>query len=102
MKRSLRIFSLLLITIIVFTNCATKNPMACCDFPASGTAGQSISFTSTCSTDANSYKWDFGDGTTSTVANVSHTYSTAGHYTVKLMAMNGNKMNEISKPITIN
>lgn len=31
-----------------------------------------------------SYLWDFGDGTTSTSANPSHTYSVQGTYTVKL------------------
>ena len=31
-----------------------------------------------------SYAWDFGDGTTSTLANVSKTYQAAGNYTVKL------------------
>ncbi len=31
-----------------------------------------------------SYLWDFGDGTTSTVQNPSHTYITGGNFTVKL------------------
>jgi PKD repeat protein len=30
------------------------------------------------------YEWDFGDGTTSTEANPTHTYDTAGEYTVTL------------------
>jgi PKD repeat protein len=53
---------------------------------------------------ASSYSWDFGDGATSTDANATHTYNTAGTYTVKIMAMskNGKKMDEISKSITIN
>jgi PKD repeat protein len=38
------------------------------------------------STNATSWIWNFGDGTTSTVQNPSHTYSTAGDYTVKLIA----------------
>ncbi len=33
-----------------------------------------------------SYSWDFGDGTTSTLANPSHTYLSNGEYTVKLVA----------------
>jgi len=32
------------------------------------------------------YQWDFGDGTTSTLTNPTHTYTTAGNYTVSLIA----------------
>ncbi|WP_276501440.1 PKD domain-containing protein [Terrimonas pollutisoli] len=38
------------------------------------------------STNATSWVWYFGDGTTSTVQNPVHTYSTAGDYTVTLIA----------------
>ena len=34
------------------------------------------------------YSWDFGDGTTSTLQNPSHTYQAAGNFTVTLSAMN--------------
>lgn len=34
------------------------------------------------------YRWDFGDGTTSTSANPSHTYTTPGTYTVTVTATN--------------
>ncbi len=40
------------------------------------------------SSNALSYSWDFGDGTTSTEANPTHTYALAGTYTVKLRATN--------------
>jgi len=51
--------------------------------------GQPIDFTSqsTGSTPLE-YAWDFGDGTTSAQANPSHTYTTAGSYTVKLKMTN--------------
>jgi len=44
------------------------------------------------STNGFSYLWDFGDGTTSTLSNPTHTYNTAGAYDVKLYAYfdNGN------------
>lgn len=35
-----------------------------------------------------SYEWDFGDGTTSTLQNPTHTYNTNGTYTVKLITSN--------------
>ncbi|MBL4625918.1 MAG: M4 family metallopeptidase, partial [Flavobacteriales bacterium] len=38
------------------------------------------------SINAVNYAWDFGDGTTSTSANISHTYISAGSYTVRLIA----------------
>lgn len=36
-----------------------------------------------------SYSWDFGDATSSTLANPTHTYGAAGTYTVVLTASNG-------------
>ncbi len=44
-----------------------------------------VNFSNT-SLNATSYQWDFGDGNTSTLANPSHTYSSAGNYTVQLIA----------------
>ncbi len=38
---------------------------------------------------ANTLSWDFGDGTTSSVLNPVHTYSSTGTYTVKLTVTNG-------------
>jgi PKD repeat protein len=54
----------------------------------SGTAPLTVGFVGSMSSDPDgiiaSYLWDFGDGTTSTLAAVSKTYQTAGNYTVKL------------------
>ena len=52
--------------------------------PESGCAPISIEFHNTGRGD--SFLWDFGDGTTSTATNPSHTYSTAGIYTIQLVA----------------
>ena|GEM_PF-280925 len=56
--------------------------------PTSGVAPLTVSFTSSGSADPDgtivSYNWDFGDGTTSTLANPSHTYTAAGDYTARL------------------
>lgn len=49
--------------------------------------GGDVTFTNT-STNATSYVWDFGDGSaTSTAANPTHAYATAGTYTVTLRAI---------------
>jgi len=48
----------------------------------------SVQFTNT-STNATSYSWDFGDGTTSTALNPLHTFNSPGLYTVTLVAHAG-------------
>ena len=51
---------------------------------------------------ATSWAWDFGDGTTSTLQNPSHTYAATGNYNVALYIENSNKSwDEISRPITL-
>lgn len=50
------------------------------------------------STNATSYSWDFGDGTTSTATNPSHIFATGGDFTVVLTATNG----DCSNTFTIN
>ena len=56
--------------------------------PTSGIAPLSVAFSSSGSADSDgtitAYNWDFGDGSTSTVANPSHVYNSAGNYTAKL------------------
>ena len=56
--------------------------------PTSGTAPLTVSFVGSSSYDPDgliaSYLWNFGDGTTSTLSNVAHTYSTAGSYNASL------------------
>jgi chitinase len=57
--------------------------------PASPNPGESITFDASGSSDSDgsitSYEWDFGDGSTATGQTVSHTYETAGDYTVTLI-----------------
>ncbi len=50
----------------------------------SGTAPLTVSFTNSSTGSITSYSWNFGDGTSSTVASPSHVYSAAGVYTVSL------------------
>jgi PKD repeat protein len=52
--------------------------------PTSGIAPLTVSFTDTSSGSISSRSWNFGDGSTSTTANPSHTYSVPGSYTVSL------------------
>lgn len=57
-------------------------------------------FTNT-STDATSYSWDFGDGSTSTEANPVHTYAYKGQYIVTLTATSTAGSNETTKEIFV-
>src|SRR5690606_14327644 len=49
------------------------------------------------------YFWDLGDGTSSILDSLSHTYSSSGNFTVSLIASNHyNCADTISKPVRIN
>lgn len=103
MKKQLIFFSVLYIVLISLTGCM-KKPMACCEVPATGSKGQSITFNSTCSMNAEKFEWDFGDGAKSANATATHIYTAAGTFTVKLTVtdMNGEKPDEVSQSIKIN
>jgi len=62
-----------------------------------------ITFTNT-SKNADTYSWDFGDGTSSSsLANPTHTYTTEGTYNVNLTVMNGTGcLASIWEPIIVN
>jgi PKD repeat protein len=56
--------------------------------PTSGTAPLSVAFYDTSLGNITGWQWRFGDGSTSTVQNPSHSYATAGNYSVRLIASN--------------
>jgi len=61
------------------------------DFTASTTSGtvpMFVRFTDASTGVPTGWTWDFGDGTSSTTQNATHTYTTAGNYTVNLTATN--------------
>ncbi len=62
-------------------------PAPTADFTASttsGTAPLAVTFTDASTGDVGKWLWDFGDGTTSTAQNPTHTYSAPGTYTASL------------------
>jgi len=62
--------------------------------------GNNAMFTNT-TFSGNTYLWDFGDGTTSTQANPTHTYTNNGTYTVTLTATNACGSSVHTETITI-
>jgi len=57
--------------------------------PSSGTAPLSVTFKDESKNTPTKWSWDFGDSTpVATIQNATHTYTTAGNYTVKLTATN--------------
>lgn len=75
------------------------------DFSYSSNAGcqatNTINF-SDLSSNARFHQWDFGDGSTSSAQNPSHTFPSAGTYKVKLIAQNGiGCIDSVTKLITV-
>jgi len=63
--------------------------------------GFAVSFSNSSSA-AVSYQWNFGDGNTSINANLAHTYSTLGNYTVQLIATNSCGSDTVSQNVNLN
>jgi subtilisin family serine protease len=66
----------------------------------SGVTPLKVSFTNA-SSNATSYAWSFGDGTSSTDSSPSHTFTAAGSYNVTLVASNGSSSRLANAAITV-
>jgi len=70
------------------------------DFTASPTSGPvplTVTFTNTSAGEYITSRWDFGDGITSTLTSPTHTYTTAGSYTVTLTVGDGVDSNTVTR-----
>lgn len=94
-------FALVPLTVIMLTGCATE-PVAFFAIPSSAGVNVPVECKNY-SVDADSYLWDFGDGTTSTEANPTHYYTEGSTYTVSLTAFakGGKKKDVASRTIII-
>jgi PKD repeat protein len=76
------------VTTVMINEVNKQAPVAKANGPYSGTVDMALSFSSADSEDPDgtidSYTWDFGDGSTESGADVSHTYTKEGSYTVTL------------------
>jgi len=87
--------------IIIFSACEKNVPSASFTHSSgSYEEGDTVYFTST-SSKANSFQWDFGDGSTSTDENPYHIYSTTGTYEVSLKVTGEDGSDEAKESITI-
>ena len=95
--------------VVIFAGCVEKELIPT---PVSPTAkvsatpmrvnvGENVSFGGMDSTDPDgtitSYEWDFGDGTTASGANVSHSYPAPGSYSVKLTVTDNDGFSDMAE-----
>ncbi len=66
-----------------------------------GPSPLTVNFQGTSSLTVTAWNWDFGDGTTSTEQNPSHTYVSAGTYTVTLTIMHASGTNYLVQTVTV-
>jgi parallel beta-helix repeat protein len=94
-----------LVALLSFTSCEKLNPNApqsCFAAMDVIVAGVPTMFNSSCSVNAVSFSWTFGDGNASSEANPSHTYSEGGTFTVTLVVTNADgDTDESSLSITV-
>ena len=93
----------LAISAVVFISSCAKTPEACFTTDKGKTAkvNEEIQFSATCSKDADTYSWDFGDGATASGSPTKHKYPTAANYTIKLTVGNKSKSASNSQIVTI-
>jgi PKD repeat protein len=100
MKRTVLIILTTIFAIAMFTSCQ-KEPAT--SFTASKTSvvtGEIITFTNS-TVDGITFEWNFGDGTSSTLENPTHSFETAGTYNVQLTAFSKNGKKSSSSTIAI-
>ncbi|GAA4013708.1 hypothetical protein GCM10022408_28530 [Hymenobacter fastidiosus] len=89
--------------ILLFASCS-KKPEACFSVDKgslSTKVNEEIQLNATCSNDADSYAWEYGDGAIEAGAIVKHKYLKAGTYTVKMTAKGDGKSDTASKEVVI-
>ncbi len=70
--------------------------------PTVGAAPLVVNFTDTSTgSPATGWAWNFGDGTTASSQNASHTYNTPGTYTVTFTASNGNGASTVTQELVV-
>ncbi len=87
MKNHMKYLGMISMMLVVFSSCKREDPNApvsCFVIPDEIFAGEPATFNSSCSANAISFLWDFGDGSSSVDVNPVHTYMQDGAFTVSL------------------
>lgn len=93
--------STLIVGILAVNSCKKDPPVALFEMDKETfKMDQTITFINQ-SANAKSYAWNFGDGKKSTDENPTHKYSSAGDFTIKLIATGGGGTDSISKTIPV-
>lgn len=103
-KKTLTIMIGLFSAGVLFISGCTKTPSPCFSVDKGGVAkvNEEVQFDASCSANATSFTWDFGDGSSTSGSSVKHKYTTAATYVVKLTATNKKKSEVLVKNVTIN
>ncbi len=99
----LQVTSALVLTGLIMAGCS-KKPEACFTIEKgipSSKINDEVEVNAGCSSDADSYVWEWGDGASDTGIKVKHKYNVAGNFTIKLTAKGDDKSASTSKPVTI-
>lgn len=89
--------------ILLMASCS-KAPDACFTIEKgqpSSKINDEVQVNAACSTDADSYVWDFGDGYSTTGATAKHKYNAVGNFRIQLTAKNSNKQTTTSRDVTV-
>lgn len=103
MKKRLSLLLSSAVVAVLMTGCAEDPVLPTAGFtidPSEITEYDEVSFENT-STDADTYAWDFGDGSTSTETSPTHIYKSAGNFTVTLVATNADGEDESEQSLTV-
>jgi len=92
-------FLLFISTLLFFSSCAKT--IAGFGFTEPEKPAPAIVSFDNQSKNAESYEWNFGDGTTSNEVEPQHEFTSSGNYVVSLKAMKGGKVSTINKQLTI-
>ncbi len=103
MKAKTNISIIVLIGIANLLTFCTKPPVPCfaTDKGQTSRVNEEVQFDATCTTEATSYSWNYGDGNSGTGITSKHKYQTVGTYIVTLTASNKGNSSIIEKNMAV-